>query len=1081
MSVSGLITILFTDLVGSTQLLQRAGDEQAQRIFRAHHRLLSEAVRQHGGHEVKWLGDGLMVAFDSAREAVKCAIAMQQASRRPAAGERLEIRAGLNVGEALLDESDYFGTPVVVARRLCDAAEAGQIICSSLVAGLLAGRRAFQFRDRGLLDLKGLAEPVAACEALYQREEPSSSLAHTPFVGRLNETSRLHDRLAQAADGNGGLVMLVGEPGIGKTRTAEEFAEYARSEGACVLVGRCYEGEWAAPFGPFAEALAAHARSAEPEVLRADLGSGAPPIARLVPALHDLIADIEEPAPLAPDEERFRLLDAVAQFLIALSERTPVVLFLDDLHWADKDTIAMLRHVARFVRQHRILIVAAYRDVELDRQHPLSDALAQLRREAEYERLSLRGLDAGEVSELIRTVGEQEAPAALVEAIGRETDGNPFFVRETLLHLVDRGALYRKDGVWTSDATSIEELGIPEGVRQVIGRRLSRLSENANRLLAAASAFNGRFPFQTAAAVVSLDESNALDVIDEALDAQILLPAGQEYYDFTHALIRHTLYGELNPSRQVRLHRAIADAMSERVATHTADLQVSQAGELAYHYHRSAALPGAERGVAYALQAADQAQATAAWDEAAQFLRMALDLLPEHDDGRPRLLARYSVALAWTMAFEEAVAAAIEAASEIAAAEGEQVAAHFLADATTELSRSGSLKSAWRLAEVGLTYAKRRDATWSRFVFLDVQRREATNPNSAGSLMPLDVPEYQAYVDVIQKLPRKERLGFFNNSTREEALRMVESFQDDPPVAAFLLGWQAGEFRRARDLFKQEAPALEASGRVAQAVGTYAMLARCHNALGDLDAADKAYERSMALSAKLAGDPLLGAQSVPAQQLVASLDELRLARGTEADDSVALARGLLAQGQPEFQWARATIDAAAARLLAITGGENEALAVLEALCNRLDRIPVWDPNNQRALCDAAHALWALERTDHLDVIERNLREKVIAPDFRYPMFDGRLALARLCALSGRYDDADEWFQVARNVLAEQGARPLRAIVDYDQALMYVRRDAAGDAERAQRLLEAALSQFRQIGMPGWISRAEALQGRLQGR
>src|SRR5436309_14381817 len=137
---SALVTILFTDLVGSTELLSRAGDEEAQRIFRAHHTLLAETAAAHGGAEVKWLGDGLMGAFLSAADALRCAVAMQQASRRPVAGEQLAIRVGLNAGEALRDESDYFGTPVVVARRLCDRAAGGQILCSELVAGLLAGR-----------------------------------------------------------------------------------------------------------------------------------------------------------------------------------------------------------------------------------------------------------------------------------------------------------------------------------------------------------------------------------------------------------------------------------------------------------------------------------------------------------------------------------------------------------------------------------------------------------------------------------------------------------------------------------------------------------------------------------------------------------------------------------------------------------------------------------------------------------------------------------------------------------------------------------------------------------------------------
>src|SRR5262249_53330519 len=172
-----------------------------------------------------------MTVFGSTADAVRCAIAMQQAARRRAAGERLSIRVGLNVGEVKRDESDYFGTPVVIARRLCDRAPAGQILCSALVSGMLAGRQAFVFRECGPLELKGIVAPVAACEVVYQEDEPSALLTHTPFVGRLSELARLTAKLRDARAGQGAVVMLAGEPGIGKTRMLEEFAETARNDG----------------------------------------------------------------------------------------------------------------------------------------------------------------------------------------------------------------------------------------------------------------------------------------------------------------------------------------------------------------------------------------------------------------------------------------------------------------------------------------------------------------------------------------------------------------------------------------------------------------------------------------------------------------------------------------------------------------------------------------------------------------------------------------------------------------------------------------------------------------------------------
>jgi class 3 adenylate cyclase len=1054
----GTTTILFTDLVNSTELLQRAGDETAQRIFQAHHKLVRDCVAGHGGHEVKWLGDGLMVAFPSAADAVRCAIAVQQTSRRASAGEPLDVRVGLHVGEPLRDESDYFGTPVVIAKRLCDGAEAGEIRSSSLVAALLAGRQSFRFRELGALALKGLAEPVNACAVLYDRDEPAVLLARTPFVGRREECARLEQRLREARAGRGGLVMLVGEPGIGKTRTAEEFAESATGQGALVVWGRCFEGEWAPPYGPFVEVIEDHARAAEPEALRRELGAGGGAVARLVPALRERLPDLPEAEPLQPDEERFRLLDAVAQLLIAASQRAPLVVVLDDLHWADKGTIAMLRHVARFAPKERLLLLGAYRDVELDRQHPLADALGALRRETNYERILLRGLATDQVGELISTLAEQEVPQGLVDAISRETEGNPFFIREVLLHLIDTGAIYRKEGIWTSDATSIEELGIPEGVRQVIGRRLSRLSEDANRMLTAASAASAAFRFETAAAVAGLEEEAALDALDQALAAQLLRPAVQaQSYEFTHALIRHTLYAELNPSRQVRLHRRMAEEL-ERVYGAQAG---ERAGELAYQYHRSAALPGAERGVEHALAAAERAEAAAAHEEAASFLRMALELLPEGDARRPRLLARLGFALAWALEFDAARQAASEAGDLIAEGEGADAAADYLAEAMRTLFLAGSVAAPWALAQRGLRYiGDRRDKTWAALVSYDQFRQAAEDPEDPG--IPADTSETREANRIIMQLPAQERLGLLSAySSRAEALA-------DGGEAA-LLFW-AGEYQRVLPMLAGEAEAAERQGRIAAAMAAWANAARCHNALGNLASATAAQARAQALAGRLPG------ASFQLLQLIATQDELRLATDEGWDESLKLIDVLIRQPAAENQWAFAAIRAAGARVYAHLNRADDALGLLATLVAPLERAPVWAANYQRIACDASSTLWLLGRTDHIQVIERNVRTKVVEPDLRYPMQDGRRALAGLCALQGRYDEAAEWFAKARVVLEEQGARPLRAIVDFDEAWMYLRRNEPGHREIATPLLEAALRQFRELGMTGWARRAEELGG-----
>ncbi len=247
----------------------------------------------------------------------------------------------------------------------------------------------------------------------------------------------------------------------------------------------------------------------------------------------------------------------------------------------------------------------------------------------------------------------------------------------------------------------------------MITRRLSRLSADANKLMSAASAFNGGFRFETIAAVSGLDEGVTLDAIDEALDAQLLRPAGRaDHYDFTHALIRHTLYGEMNPSRQVRLHRKIAEAMTERAEAHPTAGGDLHAGELAYQYHRSAAIPGAERGVPYALRAADEAEVAGAWDESVTYLHMALELAL--DEAAPPIRGRLAIALARSLRSDDALAEGLRAGVELVRTHP-NAAGEFYADLTEALFSSGDMEAAWKISPIGLeAIGGARDVNWVR-------------------------------------------------------------------------------------------------------------------------------------------------------------------------------------------------------------------------------------------------------------------------------------------------------------------------------------------------------------------------------
>jgi len=569
--------VLFTDLVGSTELMQRLGDEVAERVRRSHFRALRDAVATRGGLEVKTLGDGLMVVFPSAVDALACAVAMQQAvhaHNQREADPRLDVRVGLDVGEPIPHEADYFGTPVVVAKRLCDQAEGGQIVASELVWRLAASRGDHTFRDLGPLRLKGIAQPVTAYEVVWEpaTDAPAAQPApvHAPppglqlpalltagertaFVGRSRELEALQRCWSRAREGQRQLALLAGEPGIGKTRLAIEFAFQACAEGAQALVGRVERAAVLA-YQPFLAALASSAALPSPGELRARLGTAGAEL-----ALQALELGSHTPATGQGDDEakqasdRQRLFQTLASLFGETPLARPTVLLLDDLHRADASTIELLAHIMRRPQQLPLLIIGTYRETDLSPGHPLTEALADLRRERLFERLPVTGLDEPEVGVLVASWAGQHAPDTLTRMIHGRTEGNPFFVEELLRHLAETNAMYDDDGRLRDDLTPA---GIPEGVKEMINRRLSRLSERSNSVLAIASVIGREFGIDALGRASGLSEDQLLEALEEAVHASVLreVPHAVGRYSFAHALIHEALYDELTTTRRVRLH-----------------------------------------------------------------------------------------------------------------------------------------------------------------------------------------------------------------------------------------------------------------------------------------------------------------------------------------------------------------------------------------------------------------------------------------------------------------------------------------------------------------------------------------------
>ncbi|MGH7785296.1 MAG: ATP-binding protein, partial [Candidatus Binatia bacterium] len=380
-----------------------------------------------------------------------------------------------------------------------------------------------------------------------------------PFVGRSRELRRLGQRLTAAADGHGGLALLLGEPGIGKTRTAEAFADLARQRGAVVLWGRCHGGEPSLPYGPFAEAIAAHLRQvADPEPLLAALGPAAVVLARVLPELGARLGQQVAPMALKPEEERLRLLSAVTGLVVTLAQDAPVLLVLEDLHWADAGVLAMLRQLLRRPDAGRVLVLATHRSARIDLPPAVGEALEALRSDVEVERIALGGLDRDSVSELLERLLTGQVPAGVLTAMLAATDGNPLFIQEWLRQVLEHDALSPDGEDWRARAPG----AVPAELRQMVARRVERLSEDCRQLLHTAAAFGGAFEFAAVAAVLDFDEARALAALEEGLAAQFLRTAGGgDRYEFAHAMISQALEEESSPSRRLRRHRAIAEAL----------------------------------------------------------------------------------------------------------------------------------------------------------------------------------------------------------------------------------------------------------------------------------------------------------------------------------------------------------------------------------------------------------------------------------------------------------------------------------------------------------------------------------------
>jgi DNA-binding CsgD family transcriptional regulator len=443
------------------------------------------------------------------------------------------------------------------------------------------------------------------------------------FVGRDEVVAELVRALEATLEGRGRLVTLVGEPGIGKTRTARHVELVARERGCDVLWARCYEEGGAPPFWIWIQTIRAYVQAAVSEELRADLGPGAPDIGEIVPDLRAALPGLEPPPPLDPDRARFRLFDSVAAFLKRAAARRPVVFVFDNLHWADRPSLLLLEFLAPELAQSRLLILGTYRGSELGRRHPLARSLGELAKVERYDQIALHGLGTDHVSTFLALRIGVMPPASLVDAVWRQTEGNPLYLTELV-------RLLEQDGALSPDRlheTALRLAGrVPEGVRAAIGQRVERLPPDCERVLRVASVIGREFGLEPLQRLVpELDRGRIADAVEAARGAGVVeLLAGEgRRYRFTHVLIQRTLGDELTTSERLVLHARVVEELERLYGDEVDD----HAAELAYHVAEAAG-SDADRLVRYSRIAGEQALALHGYEEAAVHFQRALAAKP---------------------------------------------------------------------------------------------------------------------------------------------------------------------------------------------------------------------------------------------------------------------------------------------------------------------------------------------------------------------------------------------------------------------------------------------------------------------
>ena len=884
------------------------------------------------------------------------------------------------------------------------------------------------------------------------------------FVGRERELADLVAGLDDAETGRGRLFLLGGEPGIGKSALADELARYARERGARVVSGRCWEAGGAPPYWPWIQSIRSILEGLDEDTRRAHTSGVAADMAQMLPELATSAS--ADGVSGDPDSLRFRLFDATTTFLRDVARAAPLVVALEDLHAADTPSLLLLEFVTRALGTSRVLIIGTYRDLEVGRDHPLASTLPELAREGVTRRIGLGGLRPADVERFIAEAAGVRPTGRLVDAVYRETEGNPLFIGEIVRLLASEGRL-------TADADAAIK-PIPQGIRDVIARRVGHISERCNHVLGIASVLGREFTLDVLGELSERPADELLDVLDEAAAARLVseTPGVLGGMRFSHSLIRDTMYEEMSASRRVRLHQRTGELL-ERLRKGNPE----RLAEIAHHFLAAAPAGDPSKAVQYAREAADHALRRLAFEEAARLFAMALQAMQLRDE--PDDAARFELLLS-------------------------------LSDA---LTRSGDAESARTYAYEAAEIARRRDDadglgravllyggsfSWTalrvdaRFVPLLEEALTAVTAAGADPSLRVKLMGRLAagpWRDLPDRAPRIKLAS--------EAVELARSL-DDPATLAFSLEAYLGAimgpvpddlgqlFEVADEIERISTPGRDAEkilmthvwrllahlfyGNMPRVVAERHAIARLAEQLRQgpenwflncTDAALAFFAGRFAEAEELAVRAYeAGRRAEPYALFAFRLQMLwtRMEQGREAEMA----------GEFSDSMERFTVypvwRAMAPRLLLAYGMEGEARRAFR------ETFPTPRPINEEyllgasALADAAASL--RERAAAASLYEELLPHGNLTmggiPDIN--IGSTYRVLGRLAHLLGRIDEAERHFVDAIEANDTMGARPWAAWARRQYASLLLERDAAGDRGRAAALLSHAREDARALGM-----------------